>query len=250
MLQAYQKYNAQAMRTARQRMATAAPYRPDMRPLGNPEVSETGDLILRVAFDKEFGLPNETDAARIVNHLFPEARVAHERTWIDSQSGVLRVALERKDSSLRLASRKDMPSDFVALAAGVYRKASDNSIWDLRLEADGSYGLYRREAQQDGEKLPLDGIEGNPREAGFRPGEFVIVAGANEDRVAIYKGADENGNPVVEHEGQQGAIPLESLRIAATLDARELEDYYAQAYGSKEYAKALVKNIGEKKRKS
>ena len=249
MLQAYQKNNAQAMRIASQRMASATPYRPDLRPLGNPEISETGDLILRVAFEKDFGLPNETDAARLVNHLFPEARVAHERTWIDSQTGVLRVALERIDSSLRLASRKDMPSDFTALAAGVYKKASDNSIWDLRLETDGSYGLYRREAQSE-DALPLGERESKPREAGFRPGEFVIVAGASEDRVAIYKGADENGNPVVEHEGQQGAIPLESLRVAATLDLRELEDYYAQAYGSKEYAKALVKNVGGKKRKS
>lgn len=270
------------------RMVAAQPYRADLRVLGGgPVAASTGDTVLRVAFNASYGYPTEEDAIAIVAAVCPVAEVDHERTWISPEASVINIALRDREEVIPIRSRSEIPRDFVQIASnGVYRRASDNSIWDLQLSPTGTLALYRREAMGD-EMSPVEGSEGidlsakkcpcngncesgqcrcgpdcncghphgrqaslDPRylRANFRPGEYVIVAGSTpaDDIVATFQRFDEAGRPVVAWRGQEGPVSLEQLRVAGSLDLDGLKEYYTKAYGSAEYAQALVNKMGRK----
>lgn len=211
-------------------------YRADLN-LVTASRDTTGSFCAKVKFAAGLGYPKEEDLMALVADQFPDHQIDWQTIKMDPDVGVIMLNLEPSVEMIPVASVKEIPSEFVSIGAGIYKRAADASgsiqeIWTLK---KGPEGLCLFRSQDDVEITADD-------KTGFRAGD-VVNTPYGPGKVVRF---DDLGNAFVQVGKNKKLVAADELaEYDIDSEKKKLEDYYAQAYGDREFAKGMVQDYGD-----
>lgn len=200
-----------------------------------------GSFNAEIRYNPELGYPDEQDLLTLVAQNAPDHDINWELVDVDEGSGLVTLFLEPSVEVLPVTSVKAIPSEFVAIGTGIYKRAADNTgkvheIWTLKKGEDG-LALYR--SQHDLEVTADD-------DGGFKAGDIVFTEEYGPGRIQRF---DDLGNAFVTVGNKTHLVAAMDLKkYDKSKEESALRDYFAQAYGDPSFADALVKNYGDTKK--
>ena len=199
-----------------------------------------GSFSASVRFDATLGYPTENHLLTLVAQAYPTHDIAWDMAQVDSESGIVILQLEPAMEVIPLASLDEIPAEFKPIGTGLYKRAVDAServheIWTLKGGDDGLM-LYRNN----------DDLEIVADEEGFKAGDVVNTP----EGVGKIVRFDEIGNAFVQIGNQKRLIAGSELRpYDINKEKKKLEDYYAEAFGSRDLATSMVEDFATRQKK-
>jgi hypothetical protein len=195
-----------------------------------------------VPFDVQLGHPAEEDLMTLVAQSYPNHEIDWEMVQVDSDLGVVLLTLEPSTEVVPIASISEIPPEFKSIGTGLYKRAADASgnvqeIWTLKRGDDGLM-LYRNNDDVE--------IEAND-DSDFKAGD-VANTPYGPGRIIRF---DELGNAFVQVGNNKRLVAAGELGIySIEKEKKKLTEYFSEAYGDPEFAKALTDNYDTRKSKA
>jgi len=193
-----------------------------------------------VPFNTTLGHPSEEDLMAVVAQAYPTHDIDWEMVQVDSDLGVVLLTLEPSTEVVPIQSISQIPPEFRSIGTGLYKRAADASgnvqeIWTLKRGDDGLM-LYRNH----------DDVEIEAKDDGFKAGD-VANTPYGPGRIIRF---DETGNAFVQVGNNKRLVAAGELGIySIEKEKKKLTDYFTEAYGDSEFAKALTDNYDTRKSK-
>lgn len=197
----------------------------------------TGTFHAELKFNPQLGHPDENDLLTMVAQSYPTHQIDWELVDVNPEAGIITLVLEPNVEVVPVASMQGIPPEFTAIGTGIYKRAADasgkvNELWTLKKGEDG-LALYRSQ----------DDLEIVAEEGGFAAGD-VVNTPYGPGRIQRF---DDLGNAFVQVGSEKHLISAaEMTPYSVDKEKSKLEDYYAEAYGDREFAKGLVKKVDAK----
>lgn len=223
----------------RQKLA-ARGYRADLT-LTTDAKDTSGRFLAAVAFNSQLGHPDEKDIMSIVSQAYPKHDIDWELTQVDSDLGIVLIPLTPSTEVVPVQSVTEIPPEFVSIGAGIYKRAADasgrvNEIWTLK-RTDNGLALFR-----NNEDMDVQAGDDNEMKAGD-----AVKTPHGIGRILRF---DDTGNAIVQVGNAQRLVAkADLLPYRMEKEKQSLVDYFAQAYGDKEFARALVEQYSSQKKK-
>lgn len=214
-------------------------YRADLE-ISTDAKSTVSRFTASVPFDKELGHPAEEDLMALVAQSYPTHEIDWELVEVDSDYGVVLLTLQPSTEMVPVKSISEIPPEFKSIGTGLYKRAADatgnvHEIWTLKRGDDGLM-LYRNN----------DDVEIEAKEEGFKAGD-VANTPYGPGRILRF---DEMGNAFVQVGNKKRLVAAKELGIySIEKEKKKLTDYYTEAYGDPEFAKALTDKYDTRKKK-
>lgn len=211
-------------------------YRADLKLITSAK-NTTGTFSAYVKFDHNLGYPSERDVMSIVSRSYPKHQIDWETIEVNATDGMVAITLAPSVEVLPLESIKKIPSEFISIGAGIYKRAADSSgkvmeIWTLK-KTDNGLSLFRN---QDDVEVTADNKDG------FKTGD-VVNTPQGPGRIMRF---DDLGNAFVQVAGKQHLVAADELEeYDVDKEKAKLVDYYTEAYGDRAYAELLVKKYND-----
>jgi hypothetical protein len=200
-----------------------------------------GSFSATVKFDTALGYPEETDLLAVVAQYYPDHEINWDLAEVDTDLGVVLLQLEPSREVIPIESLDKIPPEFKPIGSGIYKRAADatgtvQEIWTLSKGQDGLM-LYRN----------MDDLEVTAEDENqFRAGDIVNTP-YGPGRIQRF---DEVGNAIVTVGNQKKLVAAGDLiPYNINKEKKMLEEYFAQAYGDKTLADALVKDYSTRGKK-
>jgi len=202
-----------------------------------------GSFSASIKFDPVLGYPEEQDLMAVVAQYYPDHEINWDLADVDTDMGIVLLQLEPSREVIPVASLDKIPPEFKPIGSGLYKRAADSSgsvheIWTL---SKGQEGLMLYRNMDDLEVTADD-------ENQFRAGDIVNTP-YGPGRIQRF---DEVGNAIVTIGNQKKLVAAGDLiPYNVNKEKKMLEEYFAQAYGDKDLARALLQDYttrGKKKR--
>lgn len=199
--------------------------------------STLGTFTASVGFDPQLGHPSESDLVTVVAQAYPTHEVDWELADVDSDLGIVLLSLKPSTEVVPVNSINEIPPEFVAIGTGLYKRAVDETVsevWTLKRSDDGLI-LTRNEEDIDvtaeENQLKAGDIANTP----YGPGRILRF--------------DELGNAFVQVGNTKRLVAGKDLGMySVERERKKLTDYFAEAYGDKEFAQALTKDYHTNKK--
>lgn len=217
---------------------SARKYRADLK-LITAAKNTTGTFDAVVKFNPALGYPSEEDLMSLTGQAYPKHQIDWELVDVSENNGTVALVLEPTIEVIPLKSLKEIPAEFISLGAGIYKKAANaagniTEIWKLKKDEDG-FVLYRSEDDFEVEA---------EREDNFKAGDVVLT----DFGPGKIKKFDDFGNAIVQVGSKKHLVAAADLKqYNQDSERKALEDYYTQAYGDKDLAKALTSKLPKSK---
>lgn len=215
-------------------------YRADLK-LITAAKNTVGTFDAVVKFNPALGYPSEEDLMSITSQAYPKHQIDWSLVDVSENNGTVALVLEPSIEVIPIKSLKEIPVEFISMGAGIYKKAADagagniTEIWKLTKDGDG-FALYRSEDDFEVEA---------EREDNFKAGDVVLT----EFGPGKIKKFDDFGNAIVQVGSKNHLVAAADMKeYSQDSERKTLEDYYATAYGDKEFAKALVEKMAKPKK--
>jgi hypothetical protein len=200
--------------------------------------STLGSFRASIAFDPQLGHPTDKDVVTVTAQEYPNHDINWELAEVDSEAGIVLIQLEPSTEVIPVESISKIPPDFKSIGTGLYKRAIDetaNEIWTLKRTDDG-LALYRSpddiEVTADKDALKAGDIANTP----YGPGRILRF--------------DDVGNAFVQIGNSQRLVAAKELGMySIEKEKKKLSDYYSEAYGDPDFAKALVEDYADRKKK-
>lgn len=205
-------------------------YRADLE-ISTSARSTIGRFTASVPFDTELGHPTEEDLMTLVAQAYPTHEIDWELVEVDSDLGVVLLTLQPSTEIVPVKNISEIPPEFKSIGTGLYKRAADatgnvHEIWTLKRTDDGLM-LFRNN----------DDVEISAKEEGFKAGD-VANTPYGPGRILRF---DEMGNAFVQVGNKKRLVAAKELGVySIEKEKKKLTDYYAEAYGDAEFAKALT----------
>lgn len=210
-------------------------HRADLQ-LSTDAKSTLGTFRASVSFDPQLGHPSDKDLTTVVAQSHPNHDIEWELTDVDSELGIILLTLEPSQEVIPVSSINEIPPEFVSIGTGLYKRAVDstvNEVWSLKRTDDGLI-LSRNEGDLDvtaDEGLKAGDIANTP----YGPGKIIRF--------------DELGNAFVQVGNNTRLVAAKDIGMySVEQERKKLTDYFAEAYGDKEFANALTKDYNTNKK--
>jgi len=213
-------------------------YRADLE-LSTEAKSTISRFSAAVPFNKELGHPSEEDLMSLVAQSYPTHEIAWDLVEVDSDNGIVLLQLEPSTEVVPVKSISEIPPEFTSIGTGLYKRAADASgnvqeIWTLK-RGDEGLMLYRNN----------DDIEIESKEDGFKAGD-VANTPYGPGRILRF---DDMGNAFVQVGNKKRLVAAKELGMySVEKEKKKLTDYYTEAYGDPEFAKALTEKYDTRKK--
>jgi len=214
-------------------------YRADLQ-ISTQAKSTASRFSAAVPFDVQLGHPSEDDLMALVAQAYPMHEIDWELVEVDSDNGVVLLNLQPATEVVPIKSISEIPPEFKSIGTGLYKRAADASgnvheIWTLKRGDDGLV-LYRNN----------DDVEIEAKDEGFKAGD-VATTPYGPGRILRF---DDMGNAFVQVGNNKRLVAGKELGIySIEKEKKKLTDYYAEAYGDPEFARALTENYDTRKKK-
>jgi hypothetical protein len=200
--------------------------------------SMAGRFTASVPFDVELGHPSEEDLVTLVAQSYPTHEIDWELAEVDADLGVVLLSLQPSTEVIPISNISAIPPEFTAIGTGLYKRAVDstvNEVWTLKRVDDG-LALFRNqddiEVKADKDALKAGDIANTP----YGPGRIIRF--------------DDYGNAFVQIGNKKRLVAAKELGMySIEKEKKKLTDYYTEAYGDPEFAKALTKEYDTRKNK-
>jgi hypothetical protein len=175
----------------------------------------------------------------LVAQSYPTHEIDWELVEVDSDLGVVLLTLQPSTEVVPISSISEIPPEFKSIGTGLYKRAADatgnvQEIWTLKRGDDGLV-LYRNN----------DDVEIEAKEDGFKAGD-VANTPYGPGRILRF---DEMGNAFVQVGNKKRLVAAKELGIySIEKEKKKLTDYYSEAYGDPEFAKALTERYDTRKK--
>lgn len=210
-------------------------YRADLK-LITAAKNTVGTFDAVVKFNPALGYPSEEDLMSITSQAYPKHQINWELVDVAENNGTVALVLEPSIEVIPIKSLKEIPPEFISLGAGIYKKAADagagniTEIWKLKKDENG-FMLYRSEDDFEVEA---------EREDNFKAGDVVMT----EFGPGKIKKFDDFGNAIVQVGSKKHLVAAADLKdYSQDSERKMLEDYYATAYGDRDFARSLVSKL-------
>jgi hypothetical protein len=212
-------------------------YRADLA-LSTDAKSTQRSFRASVAFDPQLGHPSDKDVVTLIAQAYPTHEINWDLAQVDSDAGIVLIQLEPSTEVIPVESITKIPPEFKSIGTGLYKRAVDetaNEIWTLKRTDDG-LALFRNqddlEVTADKEGLKAGDIANTP----YGPGRIVRF--------------DEVGNAFVQIGNKQRLVAAKELGMySIEKEKKKLTDYFSEAYGDPDFAKALTEDYSDRKKK-
>lgn len=202
-------------------------HRPDIY-LVSSKVEGT-EQVIEVGFHPHVGKPNEQELRAFVERNYPQTKI-NWKTLQDTGNNRLRFSIVSDAEVIPVSSVDRIPPAFTPIGTGIYKRASDESVWHLRKEGEDLI-LVRQY-----EDTPPDDLKvGTPVLTSLGEGVIVDKSASSID-VKFNSGEIRTFAP-------KDVFALYDRRKEKKL----LEEYYEKAFANKEFAKSLVMDYGRAK---
>ena len=212
-------------------------YRADLQISTNAK-STANKFSASVPFDTQLGHPSEEDLITLVAQAYPTHEIDWELVEVDSDLGLVLLNLQPSTEVVPVTSISEIPPEFTSIGTGLYKRAVDTSgkvqeIWTLKRGDDGLM-LYRNN----------NDVEIEAKEEGFKAGD-VANTPYGPGRILRF---DEMGNAFVQVGNKKRLVAGKELGMySIDKEKNKLTQYYSEAYGDPEFAKALTENYTKRK---
>ena len=200
-----------------------------------------GRFSASVRFDATLGYPEDTDLLALVAQAYPTHEIDWDLADVDMDLGLVLLQLEPSVEVVPVESMNQIPPEFKAIGSGIYKRARDasgnvNEIWTLSKGTDGLM-LYRNP-----DDLEVSADDNNEFSAGD-----VVNTPHGPGRIQRF---DEVGNAIVTIGSAKRLVAASDMyKYDVKKEKKKLEDYYATAYGDREFAKGLIEDFETKSKK-
>lgn len=212
-------------------------YRADLCLVSRYKPVESHTFPVEIRYNAEFKYPNEKDLMALV----AESYKGYEIDWltadVDTNEGLIRLDLKPSIEIIPIANIKEIPPEFIAVGTGIFkRKASASGdvmeIWELKKDGN-NFSLVRK----------MDDMDITAKdEDGFKTGDAVETP-EGVGRIVRF---DEVGNALVQIGSQKRLVAKDDLRTyKVDQEKSKLVQYFTEAYGDPEFARALVEEHGD-----
>jgi len=191
-----------------------------------------------VPFDTNLGHPSEEDLMGLVAQSYPTHEIDWELVEVDSDLGLVLLTLEPSTEIIPVNSISEIPPEFKSIGTGLYKRAVDASgnvheVWTLKRGDDGLV-LFRNN----------DDVEIEAKEDGFKAGDIANTP-YGPGRILRF---DDHGNAFVQVGNKKRLVAGKELGVySIEKEKKKLTDYYSEAFGDPEFAKALTENYDTRK---
>jgi len=212
-------------------------YRADLE-ISTAAKSTVSRFSASVPFDTQLGHPSEEDLMALVAQSYPMHEIDWELVEVDSDNGTVLLNLQPSTEVVPIQSISEIPPEFKSIGTGLYKRAADASgnvqeVWTLKRGDDGLV-LYRNH----------DDVEIEAKEEGFKAGD-VANTPYGPGRILRF---DDTGNAFVQVGNKKRLVAAGELGMySLDKEKKKLTDYYTEAYGDPEFAKALTENYNTRK---
>lgn len=208
-------------------------YRADLK-LVTASKNTEGSFHAEVKFRADLGFPAEQDLMAIVAQSYPQHQIEWETAEVDANAGIVLLNLNQSVECVPISSMKEIPSEFVSIGAGIYKRAADTTgqvmeIWKLKKDDAGSLALYRNH----------DDVEVTASDEEFRAGD-VVNTPYGCGKITRF---DDLGNAFVQIGNKMHLVAADEVQdYDINKERKALTDYYAQAVGDTDFANALTRS--------
>jgi len=191
-----------------------------------------------VPFDPNLGHPSENDLITLVAQSYPDHEIDWDLTEVDGDLAVVMLSLEPSTEVIPLQSISEIPPEFKPIGTGLYKRAVDvtgdvNEVWTLKRNDDGLV-LYRNN----------DDVEISAKEDGLKACDIADTP-YGPGRIIRF---DDAGNAFVQVGNKNRLVAAKELGMySIDKEKTKLTEYYSEAYGDPEFAKALTNNYDTRK---
>jgi len=212
-------------------------YRADLQ-ISTEAKSTISRFSAAVPFDTQLGHPSEEDLMTLVAQAYPTHEIDWDLVEVDSDNGIVLLQLQPSTEVVPVHSISEIPPEFKSIGTGLYKRAADASgnvheIWTLKRGDDGLV-LYRTN----------DDVEIEAAEDTFKAGD-VANTPYGPGRILRF---DDKGNAFVQVGNKKRFVAGNELGIySIEKEKKKLTDYYSEAYGDPEFAKALTEKYDTRK---
>jgi hypothetical protein len=213
-------------------------YRADLK-ISTEAKSTVSRFQASVPFDVQLGHPSEDDLIALVAQSYPTHEIDWKLIEVDSDLGVVLLDLQPSTEVVPVKSISEIPPEFKSIGTGLYKRAVDSTgnvqeIWTLKRGDDGLV-LYRNN----------DDVEIEAKEEGFKAGD-VANTPYGPGRILRF---DDMGNAFVQVGNKKRLVAAKELGMySIDKEKKKLTDYYTEAYGDSEFAKALTDKYDTRKK--
>lgn len=194
--------------------------------------STVGRFTASIPFDPQLGHPSEDDLITLVAQNYPDHEIDWELAQVDDDLAVVMLSLDPATEIIPVTNISEIPPEFKPIGTGLYKRAVDvtgnvQEIWTLKRGDDGLV-LYRNN----------DDVEIEAREEGLKAGDIANTP-YGPGRIIRF---DETGNAFVQVGNKKRLVAGSELGMySVDSEKKKLTDYFSEAYGDAEFAKALTK---------
>jgi len=208
-------------------------YRADLVLVGS---MKSGDYdYIEIKYNTDLGYPTEKDLMSLVSNNFKNRSIDWGTVSVDSDEGTISINLAASVDVIPLESISKIPPSFVSIGTALYRRALDSSgdtheIWSLKKDENGDFALYKN--CDDIETTAESGAEnefiaGDIVDTEYGPGKIIRF--------------DDLGNAIVLVGSKRHLVAADEMQTYnVDKEKQKLIDYFTQAYGDPNFAKALV----------
>lgn len=212
-------------------------YRADLCLISRHKPVANCAFPVEVKYNPQFEFPPEKDLMALVAEKFEGYEIDWETAQVDPKDGLVNISLRPAVEIVPIANIKEIPPEFIAVGTGIFkRKASASGdvmeIWELRKSGD-NLALVRK----------MDDLEVTAtEEPEFKAGDAVNTP----EGVGRILRFDELGNAFVQIGDKRRLVAAEEMKPYKVDDEKtKLVQYFTEAYGDADFAKALVEEHGE-----
>lgn len=205
-------------------------YRADLT-IATDAKDTSSRFLASIAFNPALGHPDEKDVMAIVAQAYPTHDVDWELAEVDSDLGIVLIPLAPSTEVVPVQSISQIPEEFVSIGAGIYKRAVDTTgqaqeIWTLK-RTDSGLALFRTQDDMDVQATEDEFKAGDVANTPHGPGRILRF--------------DDMGNALVQVGNAKRLVAKDDMRpYKLEKEKKSLEDYFAQAYGDRDFAKSLV----------
>jgi len=212
-------------------------HRADLVVTANTKMGDITNVEIR--YKTNLGYPTEKDLMSLVAKHFAGKEIDWDTVTVDTDAGTISLNLVNSTEMIPIKNVASIPKGFTPIGTALYRRALDPNndvyeIWSLRKDDDGNLALFRNHddveitADKDEHKF----IAGDVVDTPYGPGKIVRF--------------DDLGNAIVLVGSKKRLVAAEEIKpYNIEREKQKLIDYYAQAYGDPNFAKALVEKYSE-----
>jgi len=212
------------------------PYRADLKISAASKYGSDG-LSLKVRYHAPLGNPSEEDLMALTAESFEGYDIDWDTALVDPATGTIVLNLEQSVESIPLGSIRDIPSEFVSVGSGYYKRAADASgnvleVWSLKKTDDGLALIRNMDDMEITAEEDPEVAAGALVDTPYGPGKVLRF--------------DDAGNAFVQVGNKTRLVAKGDVALYnRNTDKKKLQDFYTQIYGP-EFAKSLVEDFGRK----